>query len=288
MNRVVSMDPDFKPAEPFIEQPCIVPSSRGLQHGLADEVLFEHHEGNVAVVLLNRFHKRNAVNGALARALQACVLRTEADPNVRSVVLGSSRSGIFCAGADLSEVAQGQRDFVLEDGRFGGFVRQARHKPWIGMIDGPALAGGFEMALACDMLVASEQACFGLPEVKRGLMTVEGGLQRITSRLPRNVALELIATGEPINAHRAFQLGLVNYVVARDLLRDHALALARSIAANAPNAVCRSLDVTRSVIDAESDLLWSDLLAAGQRISEAPEAVEDVRAFLEKRAPVWP
>jgi enoyl-CoA hydratase/carnithine racemase len=253
-----------------------------------DEVLFEALAGGVALVRLNRFNRRNAVNGALARALHAVVLRTEADPAIRVVVLGSSMPGIFCAGADLSEIGQGRTDFVMPGARFGGFVRHPRGKPWIAMVDGPALAGGCELVLACDMVVASEHARFGLPEVKRGLMALEGGLQRLTSRLSRNVALEMIATGEPIDAQRAFQLGLVNHLVNSATLLKRTMALASSIAVNAPQAVHQSLAMARTVIDAESEELWVDALAIGQRISVAPEAAEGVSAFLEKRAPSWP
>lgn len=260
----------------------------GLPQADGDEVLFEALGGGVALVRLNRFNRRNAVNGALARALHAVVLRTEADPAIRVVVLGSSTPGIFCAGADLSEIGQGRTDFVMPGARFGGFVRHPRGKPWIAMVDGPALGGGCELVLACDMVVASEYARFGFPEVKCGLMALEGGLQRLTSRLSRNVALEMIATGEPIDAQRAFQLGLVNHLVNSEALLKRTMALASSIAVNAPQAVHQSLAMARTVIDAESEELWVDSLAIGQRISVAPEAAEGVRAFLEKRAPAWP
>ncbi|NQD97146.1 enoyl-CoA hydratase, partial [Pseudomonas sp. CrR25] len=175
----------------------------------------------------NRPAARNAVNTEVAQALDAIVQRTENDPEIRVVVLTASGDQVFCAGADLKVVAAGNVDSLFtEEGGFAGFVESQRSKPWIAAVNGLALAGGLEILLACDLLVASAHAAFGLPEVKRGLMALAGGLYRLPRALPRAVALELIVTGENLTAERAWQLGLVNHLVERERVLPKALALA--------------------------------------------------------------
>ena len=182
---------------------------------MADEVLYEVVEAGLAVVTLNRPEKRNAVNAAVATALEAALERSEADPAIRAAILASSDARVFSAGADLAAVAAGEgRGLSTRDGGFAGFVRARRRKPWIAAVRGKALAGGCELALACDMIVASEDAVFGLPEPARGLIAGAGGSTRLVRALPRHVAIELIVTGDPMDARRAHQLGLVNRVAA--------------------------------------------------------------------------
>lgn len=252
------------------------------------EVLFELVEGNIAVVRLNRPERRNAVNGDVTRALSWLVARTESDPAIAAVVLTSSTNGFFCAGADLSAIADGRKDELSTvDGGFAGFVHAARRKPWIAAVDGPVLAGGFELCLACDMVVATRTARFGLPEVKRGLFAAAGGVNRTARVLPRNIALELVATGDPLDADRAFGLGLVNRLAEAGGLLAEALVLARAIAANAPLSVRESLAIARvadEISDAEARRL-SDI--ATDLVFSSEDAAEGPRAFLEKRTPNW-
>lgn len=251
-------------------------------------VLTERPLPHVVRLTLNRPEARNAINGDVARALEAALLETEADPEIRAVVLTGAGAAAFCAGADLKEIAAGRIDsLVTEAGGFAGFVRAERRKPWIAAVNGAALAGGCEIALACDMIVAARHALFGLPEVKRGLAALAGGLYRLPRVLPRAIAFELIATGEPISAARAADLGMVNAVVEPDALETRALDLARVIAANAPVAVTESLAIARRAFDEPEDQLARGSAAAGARLASTEDFREGPRAFIEKRAPRW-
>ncbi len=251
------------------------------------EVLFEVAD-HIAVVTLNRPEKRNAVNGAVTLALDWCVKQVEADAAIRVAILASSLETVFCAGGDLAELARGnQQALATPDGGFAGFVDAKKEKPWIAAARGSVLAGGCELALACDMIVASENAEFGLPEVRRGLIAAGGGVHRLARALPRNVALELIATGRPISAARAYALGLVNLVVPLANVLDEARLLAAQIAANAPIAVRESLHVARlsnELTDAELQLLSGKLF---ESVMATEDAREGPRAFIEKRSPIW-
>ncbi|OYV01493.1 MAG: enoyl-CoA hydratase, partial [Burkholderiales bacterium PBB5] len=190
-------------------------------------VLIERLPDHVALVTINRPEARNAVNGDVARGLQAAIDETEADDQVWAVILTGAGSDAFSAGADLKAVSSGQgAQLATERGGFAGFVHAPRSKPWIAAVNGPALAGGCELVLACDLVVAVTGARFGLPEVKRGLVASAGGLYRLPRVLPTPVALEMILTGEPINAERALQFGMVNQLVAADQLLTAARALA--------------------------------------------------------------
>src|SRR5690606_3831268 len=156
---------------------------------------------------LNRVGKRNAVDGGLARALGVAVARVEADPELRVAIL-AAKGNVFCAGADLAEMAAGRaHELSTDEGGFAGFVRAPRRKPWIAAVAGKAFGGGFELALACDLCVASASAEFGLPEAKRGLMASAGGAFRIARAIPRALAIQLALTGEGISAGRALELG---------------------------------------------------------------------------------
>lgn len=251
-------------------------------------LLFEIVEEHIAVVRFNRPQARNAVDIETAQALNAAVDRVEADPAIRAAILASSTPGMFCAGADLKVIAAGRvQELRPNDAGFAGFVDAPRDKPWIAAVDGPALGGGTELCLACDMVVASEGTRFGLPEVKRGIMANGGGNSRLARVLPRNIALELIATGEPFSAEFAARHGMVNRLVSADEVLDAALALARAVTANAPVAVAESLRIARQSLD-RSDAEMRRLSRERNRVVLATEdAKEGLRAFAEKRPPVW-
>jgi enoyl-CoA hydratase len=255
---------------------------------MADEVLYEMRDGGVVVVTLNRPEKRNAVNPELAAGLDAAVKRSEADPQVRVVILTSSNDKVFCAGADLAAVTEGKGKLLsTADGGFAGFVRHERIKPWIAAVRGSAVAGGCEICLACDVIVASEDTRFGLPEVQRGLVAGAGGVTRLPRAIPRHVALEMVVTGEPIDAQRAYSLGLANRIVRSDLVLAEAMTIARRIADNAPLAVQEALQLARRaafVAEAESE---AETEAAMARLRGTEDWHEGPRAFVEKRPPVW-
>jgi enoyl-CoA hydratase/carnithine racemase len=251
-------------------------------------VLFEMIEPHVALVTLNRPEKRNAVNGELAAALERIVKATEDDPEVRAVILTSSHDRVFCAGADLAAVASGTAlSIETPHGGFAGFVFANRTKPWIAAVEGIAVAGGFEICLACDMIVASRNASFGLPEVKRGLMAGAGGVHRLPNRIPPSIAYELIATGDPIDAERAQACGLLNRLVAPGEALAAARELALRIVPNAPLAVQHSLRVARfgaALPDGAARALAAEHMAM---LRKTEDFREGPRAFVEKREPVW-
>lgn len=253
-----------------------------------EPLLFEVVDGHIALLRFNRPKARNAIDGPTARAMAAAVERIEADPALRVVVLTSATPGMFSAGADLKTVAAGRvADLRPGDGGFAGIIDSIRSRPWIAAVDGPALGGGFEMCLACDMIVATPGSRFGLPEVKRGMIANGGGVHRIARVLPRNVALELVATGEPIGAEQAAAYGMVNRVVPSGELLETALTLARAVVANAPVSVRESLYLARQA-SGRSDVEMRRLSKERMLVVMATEdSREGPRAFVEKRAPNW-
>lgn len=254
----------------------------------ADVVLLERIDEHIAVVTLNRPEKRHAVNGAVARRLDAIVKQTEADPSVWVVVLTSSGGPVFCAGADLAEVSAGRAaDLSTPDGGFGGFVESNRAKPWIAAVHGSALGGGLEFSLACDLRVVGENTVLGLPEVKRGLIAGAGGIYRLPRQISRAIALEMIAVGEPIDAARAYALGLVNAVVPDGDVLKTALDYARKIAANAPLSIRESLAIARTAQEVPEAASIRAMQTALDRLMRSDDFQEGPRAFVEKRAPRW-
>jgi enoyl-CoA hydratase len=223
----------------------------------------------------------------LARAMSAAFDALTDDAGCRVVIVTGAGS-VFCAGADLNVMAEG-RGAELADipGGFAGVVQRNFPKPIIAAVNGPALAGGFELVLGCDLVVASNTARFGIPEVKRALLAAAGGLVRLPTRIPRAIALELAVTGDPISADRAAELGLVNQVVAPDAVLDAALALAERITANSPLAVRKALEVSKTAPHLSEEEAFRLSLHAAIEVGQAPDAVEGARAFLEKRPPVW-
>jgi enoyl-CoA hydratase/carnithine racemase len=255
---------------------------------MTDAVLFEIVEPHIALVTINRPEARNAVNGAVAAGIEAAVERVEQDPDLWAALLTGAGPHAFCAGADLKEVSKGTAaGLATEKGGFGGFVRAPRTKLWIAAAQGHALAGGLELLLACDLAIAAETANLGLPEVKRSLVAGAGGVFRLPRALPKAIALQMIATGEPITAARAAQFGLINAAVPADQVVSAALDLARRICANAPIAVKESLAIARRAADLPESDLWALCREAGLRVRATEDFQEGPRAFVEKRAPKW-
>lgn len=262
---------------------------------MAGTVLYVR-DGHVALLTLNRPEALNAVNAALADELGGLLEQAVADDAVRAIVVtGAGRA--FCAGADLKEIALG-RSIAPTAHPEWGFAGLARHwvsKPLIAAVNGYAMGGGTEIALACDLVVASEQAAFGLPEVKRGLFAAAGGVIRLQRQIPIKLAAQLALTGDPVDAATARQWGLVNDVVPPAEVVPRALALAGRIAANAPLSVQHSKRVLHQAASAGSD--WDAAWSGGdpwQVNAEAVDAVfgsadalEGATAFAQKRAPVW-
>jgi enoyl-CoA hydratase len=244
-------------------------------------------QGRVAVLTIRRPEARNAVNGDVAKGIEAGIDRLEDDGETWIGVL-AGEGPVFCAGADLKAIASGQAaDLQTERGGFGGLVRRARTKPLIAAVDGPALAGGTELVLACDLVVASTQAQFGIPEVKRSLVAAAGGLFRLPRKLPPNVAMELALTGDPIPAERAHAFGLVNRLVEPGQAVAAALELADQICANAPIAVRETRKVVLEGAGADDETAWSLTNAAMGTVVRTEDFSEGPRAFIEKRAPEW-
>lgn len=251
-------------------------------------VLFEVVEPHIALVTINRPEARNAVNGAVAAGLEAAIERIESDPDLWVAILTGAGPHAFCAGADLKEVSSGRGSTLsTAKGGFGGFVRARRTKLWIAAAQGHALAGGLELLLSCDLAVAAETANFGLPEVKRSLVAGAGGVFRLPRALPKAIALEMIATGDPIPASRAGAFGLVNAVVPASEVMAAALALARRVTVNAPIAVRESLGVARQAYDRTEPELWEISTAASRLVTSTEDFQEGPRAFVEKRPPRW-
>jgi enoyl-CoA hydratase/carnithine racemase len=253
---------------------------------MADEVRYEV-DGHVATVTLNRPGQRNAISPEVALGLGEAVATLERDPQVWIGIL-TGEGGNFSAGADLKAIAAGRAaELSVEPGGFAGFVRYPRTKPFIAAVRGFALAGGTELALACEFIVAGTDSFFGLPEVTRGIIAAAGGLFRLPRVLPRARALELIATGDRLSADEALRHGMVNAVVDPDDVLPAARHLAERICANAPIAVRESLMLARRALDLTEDEAWRRSAAASERIHGTEDAAEGPRAFAEKRSPVW-
>jgi enoyl-CoA hydratase len=251
---------------------------------MSDEVLLEQ-QGHISIVTLNRPDARNAINVALMQRLSAILDRCETDENCRVIVLTGAGDKAFSAGMDLKAFAQGERPF--NEYGFGGMTLRNFAKPLVGAANGSAFAGGFEMLLMCDIIVAAEHAKFGIPETQIGLFAGAGGLLRLPNRLSPAIASEMALTAEPITAERAFQLGLVNHVLPGDTVQERALAIAERIAGNAPLAVRASKRVLREVIERGVQATWplNDELFA--KVADSNDAHEGATAFAEKRAPQW-
>jgi enoyl-CoA hydratase len=244
-------------------------------------------DGHVAVITINRPEARNAVNGDVATGIEEAVDKLEADDSLWVGIL-TGVPPVFSAGADLKEINAGRGSTLnTKRGGFGGFVSRDRTKPIIAAVDGPALAGGTELALACDLIVASSAARFGLPEVKRCLVAAAGGLFRLPRKIPFNIAMEVALTGDPIEAERAHHFGLVNALCEPGEALAAARQLARRIEANAPVAVRATRRVVLQATTADEDTGWRLSAEAMSEAMASEDMKEGVTAFIEKRPPSW-
>ncbi|ADI11769.1 putative enoyl-CoA hydratase/isomerase family protein [Streptomyces bingchenggensis BCW-1] len=243
---------------------------------------------NIALITLNRPQALNAVNAEVSAALGAALEEFAADPGLRvAVVTGAGRA--FCAGMDLKEAAAGRdvMDPLHPEWGFAGIVRHSIGKPLIAAVNGPALGGGAEIVLACDLVVADENATFGMPEVRHGLYPAAGGVLRLQHRVPRNIAREIALTGTPVDAATAARWGLFNRVAPSGKSVDVALELAERVAAGAPlavHAVKQLMSWGEGQAEAEA---WVENDRTFQEIRASDDAKEGPRAFAEKRTPHW-
>ncbi len=267
-----------------------------MEHRVEPAALYEVR-GHVAIITLNRPAAKNAVNAALSTAVGEGLERAAKDDAVRVIIISGGTGTAFCAGADLKDLAQ-HKPLTAEGHPEWGFAGVAEHwidKPVIAAVNGFALGGGTEIVLAADLVIAAENAKFGLPEVKVGLLAGAGGVVRLHRQLPLKRALELALTGEPLDAQTAKSWGLVNQVVPIDLLHEAALELAEKIASNAPLSVKLSKALVHRTTSAGSDWNpewsgldpWRENEQAWNEVASSEDGREGPRAFAEKRSPVW-
>ncbi len=247
------------------------------------EVLTEVRDG-VLIVTLNRPEAKNAANRALAEGVAAAMDLLDNDPALRVGIL-TGAGGTFCSGMDLKAFLTGELPVVKGRG-FAGITEAPPKKPLIAAVNGYALAGGFELALACDLIVANKDAKFGIPEVKRGLAAAAGGLVRLPRQINYRLAMELALTGDFISAQRAYDVGLINQVVDGDAL-DDALVLAAKICSNGPLAVAVSKQVVKQQEDWSSGELYTKQNEIAGVVFTSNDAREGAAAFAQKRAPNW-
>lgn len=248
--------------------------------------------GRIGIIRLNRPDARNAVNGDVANAMEAIIDRFEEDDEVWVGIITANTEGqerpVFCAGADLKAINSGEGPLQNTlNGGFAGFAYRDRKKPVIAAVDGLATAGGCEIVLAADMVVATTRSAFGLAEVKRNLVAGAGGLYRLPRAVGKNVAMELILTGEPLSAERAHQLGLVNHLVEPGRVLEAALELAEKICAAAPLAVWASRKVVLASMDEDEAALRTLTDEAFAKVMSSEDLKEGLEAFIEKRPANW-
>jgi len=248
-------------------------------------VLVDRHSEHVLVITINRFERRNSFDGATARAMETVIDAYEEDPDLRVAVI-TGAGGVFCSGQDLIAATHGD---IAESVRRGGFgmIHHQPGKPVIAAVEGYALAGGLELCLACDLIVASRTATMGLPEAARALIAMGGGLLRLPKRIPYHLAMELALTGEAWPATEFHRLGLVNRLVEPGEALAGALDLAERVVASGPLAVAASAQVIRRAYDWPEADAWERQRALIDPVRGSEDTQEGLRAFAEKRKPVW-
>ncbi len=252
---------------------------------MSDSPVTTVQDGGVLTITIDRPEARNAINAAVAEAIAAALDRLDDQEDLRiGIVTGAG--GTFCAGMDLKAFVTGERPWVGDRG-FAGITQRAARKPLIAAVEGYALAGGFEIALACDLIVATRDARFGIPEVKRGLVAAAGGLFRLPQRIPYHVAMELALTGDPIGAERAAEVGIVNRLAESGGALEAATALAGEIMRNAPLALAASKEVVQRAREWTEAEAWDRQGQIAGAVFGSDDAQEGAKAFAEKREPHW-
>ncbi len=251
---------------------------------MSDEVVVRRQNG-VQIITINRPHARNALNLTVARAVAAAVDELDGSDELRVGVL-TGAGGTFSSGMDLKAFLAGESPSLPGRG-LCGITQTPPRKPLVAAVEGWALAGGFELLLACDLVVASQAARFGVPEVKRSMVAAAGAALHLPRRVPFAVAIELLITGEPITAARAYEVGLINRVVAEGSALEHAIGLAEVVAANGPLAVVASKRIARASGDWPAAQAWEEQGRIVAPVFSSEDAREGASAFAEKRAPVW-
>lgn len=252
---------------------------------MSDAVLTERR-GNILVITLNRPDARNAVNHDLAVGIASALDELDRDDDLSVGVLTGAGKG-FCAGFDLKTFIAGDADPYAGDRGFAGIVRRPPEKPLLAAIEGFAFAGGMEIALSCDLIVAAEGALFAIPEVKVGLVAAAGGLLRLPRRIPHHIAMQMVLTGEPLTAGRAHELGLVNELTEPGRALDRTLEIAEQIAANAPIALRLTKAIATQAPLLPEPQAWALQDEISQPIFDTEDAREGATAFAQRRAPIW-
>jgi enoyl-CoA hydratase len=250
-----------------------------------EQRLIVERRDSILVLTLNRPHVRNALDRRISEEIASALDQLDEDPQLRVGIL-TGAGGNFSSGMDLKAFGAGERP-VVEGRGLAGFAQKPPRKPLIAAVEGYALAGGFEVVLACDLIVAARNATFGLPEVKRSLLAAGGGLIRLPRRIPYHAAVELGLTGDPISAERAGQLGLVSRLSEPGEALSEALRLAEAIAANGPVAVAAAKEVLGFAAEGTEPEAWERQTPINEMIASSEDAKEGALAFVEKRAPVW-
>jgi enoyl-CoA hydratase len=252
---------------------------------MSEEIVLIDRSDGVMTITLNRPKARNAVNRALAEGVAAALEELDSNDDIRVAIL-TGAGGTFCSGMDLKAFVTGETPNIEGKG-FAGLTEKAPRKPLIAAVEGYALAGGFELAISCDLVVAADNAKFGIPEVKRGLAAAAGGLMKLPKQIPSRLAMELALTGEFISSQRAYDIGLINEVVEAGTALDAAKTLAAKISANGPLAVAVSKQVVLESGDWSSDEMWKKQGALVMPVFVSKDAIEGATAFAEKRPPNW-
>ena len=251
---------------------------------MANEVIVAVEDG-VMLITINRPEAKNSVNLAVAKGIAAAMEELDSNDEIRAAIL-TGAEGTFCSGMDLKAFVTGELP-IIEGRGFAGLVEAPPRKPLIAAVEGFALAGGFELAISCDMIVSAGNAKFGIPEVKRGLVAGAGGLLKLPRQIPRRVAMELALTGDTIDAQRAYDLGLINRVVEAGTALATARELADKIAANGPMAVLASKQIMNESEEWSSEDMFKKQNDIALPVFASKDAIEGATAFAEKRPPQW-
>ncbi|MBL4865775.1 MAG: crotonase/enoyl-CoA hydratase family protein [Pseudomonadales bacterium] len=251
---------------------------------MTDEILVSRENG-IMIVTINRPKAKNAVNKAVSEGIAAAMEELD-DSSELQVAIITGADGTFCSGMDLKGFLKGESPIAPGRG-FAGLTQRGPKKPLIAAVEGYALAGGLELLMACDLIVAAEDAQFGIPEVKRGLAAGAGGLIKLPRQMPHRLAMELALTGDSFTAQRAYETGIINRVVKKGEALQGAITLAKTIAANGPLAVIASKQIVNESQDWSAEEMWSKQAKLMMPVFVSEDSREGPLAFAEKRAPVW-